>query len=170
MKRSETLIIEQALHDSLFGSNPALAKEYGTTEVTLGFCRNGRINGKTEIVDFMSYDMKKDIYRCYEIKVTMQDFKSHASKSWYGNYNYLVLSQELYNQQGLDWWKERIPEYAGIIAINTKTGSRETIKRASYRNVTDEHKQALKDSLLRTLFYQNRKLRKNLENSKWISS
>ena len=38
----------------------------------------------------------KDLFRCYEIKVTMQDFRSKAKKSWYGNYNYLVISSKLY--------------------------------------------------------------------------
>lgn len=58
MKREETKIIEQTLYRNLFGNNPKLAREYGTNEVTLGFSRDGRINnGKTEIVDFLSYDV-----------------------------------------------------------------------------------------------------------------
>lgn len=40
MKTVETLKIEQVLHKFLFGSNPKLAKEYGTTEVTVGFQRD----------------------------------------------------------------------------------------------------------------------------------
>lgn len=109
MKREETKIIEQTLYRNLFGNNPKLAREYGTNEVTLGFSRDGRINnGKTEIVDFLSYDVRKDLFRCYEIKVTMSDFRSHAAKSWYGNYNYLVLSNELYYQQSLYWWKDQV--------------------------------------------------------------
>ena len=35
MKRSETIIIESILYRNLFGTNPSLAKEYGTTEVTI---------------------------------------------------------------------------------------------------------------------------------------
>ena len=34
MKRSETIIIESVLYQDLFGTNPSLAKEYGTTELT----------------------------------------------------------------------------------------------------------------------------------------
>ena len=37
MKRSETIIIESILYRNLFGTNPSLAKEYGTTEVTIQF-------------------------------------------------------------------------------------------------------------------------------------
>lgn len=156
MKREETKIIEQILYRNLFGNNPKLAREYGTNEVTLGFSRDGRINnGKTEIVDFLSYDVRKDLFRCYEIKVTMSDFRSHAAKSWYGNYNYLVLSNELYYQQSLYWWKDQVPAYVGIMVVNTASKSHFIAKRPVLREVSDERKKVLERSLLRTLFYQN---------------
>ena len=156
MKREETKIIEQTLYRNLFGNNPKLAREYGTNEVTLGFSRDGRINnGKTEIVDFLSSDVRKDLFRCYEIKVTMSDFRSHAAKSWYGNYNYLVLSNELYYQQSLYWWKDQIPVYVGIMVVNTASKSHFIAKRPVLREVSDERKRVLERSLLRTLFYQN---------------
>jgi hypothetical protein len=152
MKRIDTRILEQVLQDGLFGSNPKLAKEYGTTEVTIGFQRSGK--GK-ELVDFLSYDPKKEIFRCYEIKVSMADFHSKAKKSWYGNYNYLVLSEELYQEQPLKAWKKEIPDHVGILVINPYSSYKQTVKRASFCDITSETKQMLKDSLLRTLFYQN---------------
>lgn len=124
MKRKETLVIEEVLYKGLYGSNPRLAREYGAKEVTLGFARDNRIRGKTEIVDFLSYDMKNDIYKCYEIKISMQDFKSDARKSWYGNYNYLVISKDLYSQEKLDWWKKQIPKEIGIIVVNIESGKK----------------------------------------------
>lgn len=154
MKRVETMIIEKVLQESLFGANPKLAKEYGTTEVTIDFQRNG--NGR-ELVDFLSYDAKKDIFRCYEIKVTMQDFHSKAKKSWYGNYNYLVLSTDLYNQQPLASWQKEIPDEVGIIAINPSTLEKTAVKKAKKLYIADNTKQMLKNSLIRTLFYQNQK-------------
>lgn len=152
MKRVETMIIEKVLLDSCFGSNPKLATDYGTTEVTLNVF--GITNGK-EIVDFLSWNPKKDIYKCYEIKVTMSDFHSNAKKSWYGNYNYLVISRELYLKQTLEEWKREIPTDVGIIVINLDTLKKETVKKASKRNISTTIKGMLKDSLLRTLFYQN---------------
>ena len=152
MKRIETMIIEKVLLRSCFGANPKLAKEYGTTEVTIDFQRNG--NGR-ELVDFISYDPKKDIFRCMEIKISMQDFRSNAKKSWYGNYNYLVLSYDLYQEQSLDNWKSEIPAHVGIIVINTSTLERETVKRSSAIEIDDVQKDMLKNSLIRTLFYQN---------------
>lgn len=152
MKRIETKRIEKALLLSCFGANPRLAKEYGTTEVTIDFPRNG--NGR-ELVDFMSYDAKKNLFRCYEIKVTMADFKSKAKKSWYGNYNYLVLSKALYLEQSLENWKMSIPSHVGILVVNPESQSRKTIRKAVFTEISEEDKDMLKHSLIRTLFYQN---------------
>lgn len=156
MKRVETMVIEKVLLSSLFGSNPKLSKEYGTNEVTIDFQRNG--NGR-EIVDFLSYNPKTEEFRCYEIKVSMEDFKSKAKKSWVGNYNYLVLSEELFLQKELDWWKKEVPVEVGIIVINTNTCERNCIKKAKFVACSVD-KKALKNSLIRTLFYQN-------QNQKW---
>lgn len=150
METLETIKIKKILLDSCFGSNPKLAKEYGTAEVTIDFQRNAK--GK-EIVDFMSYDAKNDIFRCYEIKISMADFKSNAKKSWYGNYNYLVISKGLYEKQPFSEWKNAIPKEVGIIVVNTDTGEKECLKRSIKKEV--ENKNALKNSLLRSMFYQN---------------
>lgn len=152
MKTVETMIIESILLDSCFGSNPKLAKEYGTCEVTIDFQRNG--NGK-ELVDFISYDARKDVFRCYEIKVSMSDFKSKAKKSWYGDYNYLVITNELYKQQSLDDWKSQIPDGIGIIVVHCESYWKETVWKAKKRDVDQIVKDMLLKSMLRSLFYQN---------------
>lgn len=104
-KRKDTLELEKALE--------RMAKEkrwYGCEEITIGFANNGHGN---EICDYMLMD-SKGIIRCYELKVTKQDLKSHAKKSWYGNYNYLVVSDELRNN--VKDWGEYIPEHVGLIS------------------------------------------------------
>lgn len=73
-KRKETLGIEAALQ-----KDTRIKRIYGCEEITIGFYNNGHGN---EIVDFMTMD-SKGIIKCYEIKVTIQDFKSDAKKSWY---------------------------------------------------------------------------------------
>ena len=133
MKRTETKILENVLRKSCFGANPKLAREYGTTEVTIDFQRN---RNKKEIVDFLSYDAAKDIYKCYEIKVSMSDFRSKAKKSWCGNYNYLVLTSELYEQQSLSQWRKGIPDYIGIIVINHNTSEKTSVVKAKYREIS----------------------------------
>lgn len=152
MKRIDTMIIEKVLQQSLFGSNPKLAKEYGTTEVTIS--HYGMTDGK-EIIDFVSYNTDKDTFRCYEIKVTMQDFHSSAKKSWFGNYNYLVLSEDLYKEKPLEWWVSKIPTGVGIIVVNITTTEKRTVVNPKKKSISAEYKTVLRNSLLRTLFYQN---------------
>lgn len=160
MKTEETKGIESVLYYDLFGANPSLAKEYGTTEVTIGFQKDRKNDRKKkELVDFLSYDARKNIFRCYEIKVSMQDFRSNAAMSWYGNYNYLVLAKGLYQKQSLREWKKQIPDHVGIIVIDpdTKCNLQSVVKRPKYIEISEEQKDMLKRSLIRTLFYQNRK-------------
>lgn len=150
MKRIETIIIEKLLLSSLYGTNPKLAKEYGTTEVTL----SSRGAAK-ELVDFLSYDPVKNTYRCCEIKVSMQDFKSDAKKSWYGNYNYLVVTDTLWREQSPDAWKSQLPEGVGVITVNVDKFTKTTPIKAKKQNIDENRKEFLKTSLLRTMFYQN---------------
>ena len=59
----------------------------------------------------------KGTIRCYELKVTKQDLKSHAKKSWYGNYNYLVVTDSLYEKiisQG-ESWNDYLPDGVGLM-------------------------------------------------------
>lgn len=70
-------------------------------EVTIGF------SGK-ERVDYMTYDTK-GIWRCYEIKVSLSDFRSSAKKTFCGHYNYYVLTRELY-----ELVKGEIPKHIGV--------------------------------------------------------
>ena len=157
-KTEETLIIEDVLYQNLFGSNPCLAREYGTKEVTVTLLKEKKVK---EIVDFLSYNAKKDEFRCYEIKVSMADFKSKAAKTWIGNYNYLVIPRELYLKQSLYEWKEQIPYYVGIIVVNVERRSKWVAKRPTPMEVSAGMKFMLRQSLIRTLFYQNDKLKKN---------
>lgn len=152
MKRVETMCIESILLDSCFGSNPKLAKEYGINEVTIDFQRNG--NGR-ELVDFISYDPKNDIFRCYEIKVSMSDFNSKAKKSWYGNYNYLAITDELYKQMSLESWKKKLPNDVGIIVVNCSGYYKDVVVKSKRRDIDESTKNMLKNSMIRSLFYQN---------------
>lgn len=65
---------------------------------------------ETEICDFMQYDQSKDIFRCYEIKVSKQDFYSKCKKTFVGNYNYYAMPKELYIEV-----KDDIPDYVGVV-------------------------------------------------------
>ena len=58
----------------------------------------------------MQYDQSKDIFRCYEIKVSKQDFYSKCKKTFVGNYNYYAMPKELYEEV-----KQDIPDYVGVV-------------------------------------------------------
>ena len=138
-KTEETLMLEQALDDRC-----RKRREYGCAEVTIGFKSTGKGD---EIADFMSMD-SKGIFRCYEIKVSLQDLRSEAKKSWYGDYNYLVVSESLYMQSPA--WGNYIPPYAGIMAgRNLKI-----MRQAKKRPVSDEERNMLKDSLIRSVYWK----------------
>ncbi len=76
---------------------------FGCFEVTIG-------NLGHERVDFLTLDTK-GVWRCYEIKVTKQDFRSSAAQTFVGNYNYYVMPFDLYEQVAQD-----IPEGVGVYA------------------------------------------------------
>lgn len=114
--------IETALNDMCRSK-----RLYGCEEVTIGFPNNGHGN---EIVDFMTMD-SKGILRCYEIKVSLSDLKSKAKKSWYGHYNYLAVTEDLYRK--VTDWSIYIPKYIGImvysghgLSLQTKAGKKGT--------------------------------------------
>lgn len=160
MKTEETLKIEKLLSENLFSSNPSLAKRYGTTEVRIGFDRNSH---HKESVDFLSYDPKANEYYCYEIKVSMADYRSNSKKTWLGDYNYLVLSEKLFNEKRLENWIAEIPANVGIIVADISTNKLKTVKKAKHQEISNEQKFELSQSLVRTLFYQNTKLRRKLD-------
>lgn len=111
---------------------------YGCFEVTIGIC------GK-ERVDFMTYDTK-GIFRCFEIKCSKSDFYSSAKKSFYGHYNYYVMTKELYEQV-----KQDIPKGIGIYIYG------ECIVRPKKQKLSiDEN--ILKDSMIRSLYRDSDKL------------
>ena len=64
-------------------------------------------------------------------------------------------------KQSLYEWKEQIPYYVGIIVVNVERRSKWVAKRPAPMEVSAGMKFMLRQSLIRTLFYQNDKLKKN---------
>ncbi len=138
-KTKETLELEKALDEVSRNK-----REYGCEEVTIGFKKDGHGN---EIVDYLTMD-SKGIFKCYELKVTLSDLKTDNKKSFYGDYNYLVVSKSLYAKSPT--WENYIPPYCGILV-----GTELTVKKqAKKKDITDETKNMLKDSLLRSVFWK----------------
>lgn len=74
---------------------------YACFEVTIG------IGGK-ERVDYMTLD-SKGIWRCYEVKCSVADFRSKAAKTFVGHYNYFVMPRDVY-----EIVKDEIPQHVGV--------------------------------------------------------
>lgn len=94
----------------------------------------------------------KGIIKCYEIKVTLQDLKSNAKKSWFGHYNYLVVTQELFDQ--IDDFKKYIPNHIGVLIGTTSSGIK-----AVKQNISKEQEMMLKESLVRSIYLKLQKHR-----------
>ncbi len=138
-KTKKTVALENALEKRAREN-----REYGCREITIGFRRQGHGD---EIVDFMSMDAES-VFRCYELKVSLADLKSEAKKSWYGDYNYLVAAGEVY--KAVEEWEDYIPPFVGIL-----TDEDLTVRRKAQRiSITDEQRQMLKDSLIRSVFWK----------------
>lgn len=146
-KRKETLELEKALMQTCNEK-----RSYGCEEITIGFVNNGHGN---EIVDFMTMD-SKGVIRCYEIKVTLQDLKSGAKKSWYGHYNYLVVSEDLYNK--VTDWSTYLPDGVGLMmgreSKYSPTWSLQCVINPKKQVISVETSMMLKESMVRSIYYK----------------
>ena len=108
----------------------------------------------------------KGIIKCYELKVTLQDLKSGAKKSWYGHYNYLVVSRELYDK--VSDWSEYIPKNIGIIVGECL----ESRRKAQRCEVSTETEIMLKESMIRSMFWKMQKYKdaQSIEKQKQLQS
>lgn len=108
----------------------------------------------------------KGIIKCYELKVTLQDLKSNAKKSWYGHYNYLVVSRELYNK--VSDWDEYIPKHIGIIVGDCL----ESKRKAQRCEVSAETEIMLKESMIRSMYWKMQKYKdaQSIEKQKYLQS
>ena len=162
MKRKETICLENTLI-----KQTKEKRIYGCEEITIGFYRNGHGD---EIVDFMTMD-SKGIIKCYELKVTLQDLKSDAKKSWYGHFNYLVVTQELYSK--VDNWDDYIPQDIGIIVgKGEKYQYLESKRRSKKKTLSKDDEIMLKESMIRSMYWKMVKYKNadSLEREKELNS
>lgn len=111
---------------------------FGCFEVTIG-------KGGNERVDYLTWDTK-GTWRCYEIKVSKNDFYRGQKPTFVGHYNYYVLTKELYKEVYND-----IPAGIGVYV----NGICE--KKATRREIGVEEEE-LKYSMIRSLFREYDKI------------
>ena len=146
MKTKDTVHIENQLYKMC-----QKKRIYGCEEITIGFFHQGKAN---ERVDFATMD-SKGILRCYEIKVTLADLKSHAKKSWYGHYNYLAVTPKLWNKikDDIDTY---IPNYVGVVIPNNDSWGDgiEVVRNAKKVELSCETEKMMKESMIRSMSYK----------------
>lgn len=113
--------------------------QFGCFEVTIGWF------GK-ERVDYLTYDTN-DIWKCFEIKISESDFNSKCSNTFIGNYNYYVMTFELYQKV-----KDKIPEHVGVLVNNFNT--LESVKQAKKQELKIDSK-VLFQSMIRSMQRDN---------------
>ncbi|MDQ8304375.1 hypothetical protein Q3C63_11725 [Enterococcus faecium] len=122
---------------------------FGCFEVTIGWLGNER-------VDYITYSTDNTI-RCYEIKVSMADLKSKAKQTFIGDYNYLVITQDLWEKMQQDeklMWKYY---YQGIYIFSEKYTSMTSVKKAKKQQVTLGTRATILESMIRSM---NREMHK----------
>jgi len=122
-------------------------RQYGCLEVSIGI--GSQIK---ERCDYIVYDHYKNIFRCFEIKVSKQDFKSSAAKSFVGHYNYFAMPWKLYAQVA-----DLIPGEIGVYVIS-ESGLLSCEKKAKKRVISENDIELLKDSMIRSLSRDANKL------------
>ena len=124
----------------------AIAKEtskwFGCPEVTIGWYGKQR-------VDFMTMDFK-DVFRCYEIKISKSDFKSKHGHNFVGHFNYYVVPKELYESI-----KDEVSKEIGVYIWNGKYLS--LVKRPK-RKELEVDISILKNSMIRSLYRDKSKI------------
>lgn len=137
MAKSQTTV---ELEDAIFIATAKIGT-LNCFEVTMG--RYG-----DERVDYMTYD-SNGIWRCYEVKSSLQDFRSTSRITFAGHYNYYVLTQELYEQV-----KDEIPNGIGVYVYG------KCVKQAKKRPLSFDE-ELLKWSFMRSLAREAQKLYKS---------
>ena len=147
-KTKTTLELEKALWNTMIKLGT-----FGCFEVTIGWY------GK-ERCDFITYDTKS-IWKCYEIKTSVEDFHSKAAHTFCGHYNYFVMTKDVYEKI-----KNEIPTHIGVYIKSGKQVI--SVKKAKKQELTIDEKM-LKDSFIRSVFREAEKYY-NLDDEDRIAS
>lgn len=75
---------------------------------------------------------------CFEVKISVSDFKSKNGHNFHGNKNYYVVASSIYKDI-----KDLVPEGVGVIVYNEKSGTMRTKKECVFREVDDSIKSRL---------------------------
>ena len=83
---------------------------YGGFEIVMGKDTAGYGN---EYVDFVTMNSDNE-FRCYEIKISKSDLYSKSQLSFYGDFNYLVVPENL-TEEAIKFVRERYGDKTGVL-------------------------------------------------------
>lgn len=113
-----------------------------------------------ERVDLLMYE-STGIWKCFEIKNSVSDFRSSAKLSFWGDYNYYILNADIYESV-----KDEIPNGIGVWLVHKPDKSKgwmECVKKPKKRERLCSH-ESLLFSLMQALSREYKKYRKLKEN------
>ena len=140
--------IKQILIDSCYNSNKTEIKRCGCYDVKV------HLPGNDMVMDFMTYDSNGDAVGCYVIKTTVSDLFSINSKSFCGNYNYLVITQDMWKsiKEDKSYFDNLIPDFVGIVICDIENMTTFCLRYVKRQILSAYNYSVLKDSLMYTLF------------------
>lgn len=97
------------------------------------------------------------LWKCFEIKNTVSDFRSSAKLSFWGDYNYYILNADIYESV-----KDEIPDGIGVWLAhksNNSKGWMECVKKSKKREKLCSH-ESLMFALMQGLSREYKKYRK----------
>lgn len=107
---AETLLTKKIKIALYYYTKANLQGVYGGFEIVMGNNTSGYGN---EYVDFVTMNSDNE-FRCYEIKVSKADLYSKSQLSFYGDFNYLVVPEEL-TDEAIKFVRERYGDKTGIL-------------------------------------------------------
>lgn len=119
-----------------------------------------------ERVDLLMYETT-GVWKCFEIKNSVSDFRSSAKLSFWGDYNYYILNADIYPKV-----KDEIPDGIGVWLAykphEDMRGYMECVKKPKRRERLCSH-EALMFALMQGLSREYKKYRKIKEKEEKVS-
>lgn len=115
-----------------------------------------------ERVDFLTFDTD-NIFRCFEVKSSVEDFESPSKHTFIGHYNYYVMPYSVFQKV-----EHKIPKDIGVFVFdrdeellkkpNLRKIKLSSVKKAQKKNLDKETQKTLTWSLMRSLSRETDKL------------
>lgn len=133
----------------------SIEKEYSLHKLRKRDIENGyidikKIGKRNEIVDILLWESNKDNWKCFEIKISKNDFHSSCSKTFIGDYNYYIMTEELYEQV-----KDEIPKEIGV--YTNRSGWLLYLRKKAKKQDLKIDKQVIYYSMIKSLYRESKK-------------